>query len=102
MSTEDKYSLILNYAGGIPKDLLTIFMPSTPEGLEKLEANLLAKALNRPSKQAARILRKQHQKDLPLCSRRWSLRYLKIRIAIIALKKRMKNGWKDNNGGSDV
>ena len=91
MSIENKYELVLNYIKDIPKQLLYIFMPSTPEGLEKLEANLLTKALGRPAKQAARILRKQHQDALPLSARRWSLRYLKIRVALMELKKRMSN-----------
>ena len=96
---DDKYTLVLNYIKGIPKQLLYIFMPSTPNGLEKLEAALLQKQLNRSEKIKAKILREANVKDLPLKARRWNLRYLKIVINIIALKKRMTNRWRDDNGG---
>jgi len=98
MLTEDKYLLVLNYIKGIPKQLLYIFMPSTPNGLEKLETKLLQKQFNHPEKIKAKFLREANVKDLPLKARRWDLRYLKIVINIIALKKRMKNGWRSDNG----
>lgn len=98
MSTIDKHLLLLKYVKNIPKDLLSIFIPKTEKGLAQLEANLLAKTLDRPHKLAAKKLRAQYQNDLPLSARRYTLRRLKIAIKIIELRKRLADRWKDDNG----
>jgi len=92
---DTKYALILHYIKDIPLQLRYIFVPKDEKSLEELEEALVQKAAKRADKIKAQNLRLEYKKDLPLKSRRWSLRYIRIRIAIIELKKQIKDRWKD-------
>jgi hypothetical protein len=89
---DEDHKLVLKEIEGIPKDIRPIFMPSTKEGIKKKATNIRNRQDGHDERWTVHNRWLSYKNQLPLKARRWSLRYITIRINIIEYKRDMEDG----------